>query len=227
MQLDDETLMALADGELEPARAAAVRQTVASDPDLQQRLHRFEETRRRLGELRTAPETEDPLAARIRAAAAQTGPASAPVAVAAPANLNRRPRLAAAAAAVLAVGIGWWWLDDPRSEFSGPEIAALDGLPSGETQRLGDSGDLVMIASFLTVDGGFCREYEVVGSDAVRVVLACETEDGWLKRFAATTETGDDSYRPASGTGAIDDALEEIGAAGVMTPEEEARKLAR
>lgn len=228
MQIDDETLMALADGELDPARAADVRMAVEADPALQQRLHRFEETRRLLAGLRTAPAQEDTLAARIRAAANQPDTVDTPSpAVAAPANLNRRPLLAAASAAALALGLGWWWLHQPEGNLTATETAALDMLPSGEAQPFDDSGDLVMIASFLTADGGFCREYEVVQPETVRVVLACEEEGGWQQRFASTTDTGDESYRPASGADTIDDALEAIGATGVMTPEEEAARLAQ
>ncbi|WBU62105.1 hypothetical protein [Paracoccus albus] len=221
MQIDDETLMALADGELDPLRAEAVRAAVASDSGLQQRLHRFQETRRLLAGMKVIAAEEDPLAAHIRATAAPKAPAG----TATPANLNRRPLLAAACAAILALGLGWWWLDQPQDGFSAAEIAALESLPSGEAQRFDDDSDLVMIASFLTVGGEFCREYEISQPRTVRVVLACESEDGWQQRFASTSETGDDSYRPASGAETIDDALEEIGAAGVMTTAEEARRL--
>ncbi|UFS67889.1 hypothetical protein LO749_23115 (plasmid) [Paracoccus denitrificans] len=55
MQIDDKTLMALADGELDPARADEIRRAVAGDPDLQARLHRFEETRRLLGACARTP----------------------------------------------------------------------------------------------------------------------------------------------------------------------------
>lgn len=158
MQIDDETLMALADGELDPVRARALRQAVAADPALQARLHRFEETRRLLGGLRSAGDTklgdtkagdaktddpgaEDPLAAMIRAAVRPDGAAVPPVATVAPvrlgaagprpgtpANLSRGPWRAAAASAAI-VALGLgWW------NWAGAPVAP--GLSAAELAAL-------------------------------------------------------------------------------------------
>lgn len=226
MQIDDETLMALADGELDPARADEIRRAVAGDPDLQARLHRFEETRRLLGGLRKDAAGEDPLAAMIRAAAAAPAPHPVPEAPR-PANLNRRPWLAAAAsAAVVALGLGWWqWTDAPAPGIGAAELAALESLPSGQVQPLEDGGELAMIASFRASDGRLCREYETARDEALRIVLACREGDGWQERFAATAQQGGADYRPASGEGSMDAALAAIGAADPLAPEEEAAML--
>lgn|GEM_PF-1511907 len=249
MQIDDETLMALADGELDPARAEELRRAIAADPELQSRLHRFQETRRLLSGLRADPKGEDPLAAMIRRSATAaptrivpsptashaagprpvlpsggtplTAPARAPRR---PANLNRRPWLAAAAsAAIVAIGLGWWeWADAPAPrDFSPAELAALDALPSGQVQASDDGGELAMIASFRGLDGTLCREYET----AQRAVLACREAAGWTLRHAAVPETAGRDYRPASGQGSMDDAIAAIGATAPLTPEEEAAAL--
>lgn len=246
MQIDDETLMALADGEIDPPRADDLRRAIAADPDLQSRLHRFEETRRLLGELRQAPQpataTEDPLAAMIRAAAksappqssaapqekpASFRPAPTPVA-AAPANLNRRPwMLAAASVAVVALGLGWWeWsgVTGPQG-FSAAELAALESQPSGEVQAIEGGTDLAMIASFRLEDGAFCREFETSNGDELRTVLACRDVDGWSERFASAMPEDSQDYRPASGEGSIDEALAALGAGDPLSPEEEAQAL--
>lgn len=243
MQIDDETLMALADGELDPARAQALRHAVAADPALQARLHRFEETRRLLGGLRVAGDTpaEDPLAAMIRAAVrpdpgtAPPIPAVAPPRLGAagqrppaPANLNRRPWLAAAAsAAIVALGLGWWnWAGAPAQPgFTAAELAALDGLPSGQVQVLEGGAELAMIASFRASDGGLCREYETAHATERRVVLACRGAEGWAERFAAVAQDGGQDYRPASGAATIDAAIAAIGAGAPLTPEDEAAAL--
>lgn len=245
MQIDDETLMALADGELDPAQAEIVGQTVAADPDLQARLHRFQETRRLLSGLRAPQSAEDPMAAMIRASVtaapapltASHAPGPRPVLppgvtpLAAPdrtqlrpANLNRRPWLAAAAsAAIVAFGLGWWeWSGAPDPQgFSGAEVAALDGLPSGQVQDLGEGGALTMIASFRSSEGALCREYET----AARMVLACRDAKGWTGRYVAVAQAEGQDYRPASGQGGIDDAIAAIGAETPLTPEEEAAAL--
>ncbi|MFC3569106.1 hypothetical protein [Paracoccus simplex] len=236
MQIDDETLMALADGELDPGRAEAVRRAVAADPELQARLRRFEETRRLLAGLRgqgggagtgrgsgTGTGTEDPLAAMIRAAAAKAPPAAAPQ----PANLNRRPWMAAAASvAVVAIGLGWWqWPEHAPTGLAEAELAALDNMASGQVQPLADGGELAMIASFRAEGGALCREYETVRGEAQRIVLACRGTAGWQERFAATATGAGADYRPASGETSIDAALAAIGAGAPMTPEEEAQAL--
>lgn len=79
----------------------------------------------------------------------------------APANLNRRPWLApVVSAAALAVGWGWWqWSGPAPQEFSAPELAALEGLVSGQVQALGDGGQLSIIASYHDAQGQLCREY--------------------------------------------------------------------
>lgn len=231
MQIDDETLMALADGELDPLRAGELRQQIAADPELQARLFRFEETRRLLAGLRKDQEGPDPLAAMIRAAAAPSV-ANGTAEEAArwqPANLNRRPWLAAAAsAAVVAIGLGWWqWADTPAAgQFSPGEIAALERLPSGQAQSLGDAGELTMIASFRAADGTLCREYETSHQDRLRMVLACRDAGGWAARFVALSEDAGQAYHPASGEGSIDEAIAATGAQAPLSPDEEAAALA-
>ncbi|MDF3605069.1 hypothetical protein PE067_02160 [Paracoccus sp. DMF-8] len=73
MQIDDDILMALADGELAPDLADKVAHAVAGDPELQQRLERFTRTRDLLAGLAKAapsPGIDPALVARIRAASA-------------------------------------------------------------------------------------------------------------------------------------------------------------
>lgn len=225
MQIDDETLMALSDGELDPARADELRRVIAADPALQARLRQFEETRRLLSGLRGQPTgEEDPLAATIRAAATDAPP---PPVLPQAANLNRRPWLAvAASAAVVALGLGWWqWSGRAPSGLAEAELAALDSLPSGEVVALSDGSRLAMIASFRDGAGALCREYETLGADSARIVLACRDEDGWQQRFAATGAVEGDHYSPASGADPVEAALDAIGAGAPLTPEEEAAAL--
>ena len=229
MQISDETLMALADHELDAQTARRVSQAVAADPVLAARLARFTETRRLLGDAARAPQAgataEDPLAAMIRASV--TRPEEKPAPPLAAANLNRRPVLAAAASmAIAAMGLGWWvWSDRQPDGLSLPELAALDSLPSGESRALGTGGELTMIASFRSSAGALCREFETSQSDNIRTVLACHDDDGWQQRFAATAKAGESGYQPASGQGQIDEALAAIGAGAPLTPEDEAAAL--
>ena len=231
MQISDETLMALADDELDAETARRVSQAVAADPALAARLARFTETRRLLAEAAQASQpgapAKDPLAAMIRAGISRPATPATP----APANLNRRPLLAAAASmAIAAIGLGWWaWSDHQPGGLSVPELAALDSLPSGESRRLETGGELTMIASFRSSAGALCREFETAQGAQARIVLACHEDGDWRERFAAVTgdatETGAGGYRPASGEASVDEALAGLGAGDPLTPEEEAAAL--
>lgn len=241
MQIDDETLMALADGELAPDLADKVARAVAEDPELQQRLERFTRSRDLLADLgRAAPSTGiDPaLVARIRAASLPTG--SAPLQVVPDttvatspklANLNRAPLAAIAAAFALAiVGFGWFGMNmDPTPAGPGVAIsAALDSVGSGEGAQLGAGQELTVIASYRNGAGELCREYEIFGGELIpELRVAChEGAAGWNTRFSLTTGEPGSAYLPASGEEeALDRFLSESGAMAPMTLEEEASAL--
>ena len=228
MQIDDQTLMALADGELDAASAARITAVVKTDPALQARLRMFTETRTRLASTATPqPSAKDAdLIAMIRAAQAGSAPDTMPP-PAQPANINRRPLMAIAAAAALAVvGLGWWQSGGPEATGPGAaQTAALDSLPSGQTLRLDDGRDLTMIASYRDGDGAFCREYETFGDDA-QVVVACRDADGWAERFAIGIKQ-DPGYVPATGDIAeLDQFLQRSGMGEPLSPQDEATALA-
>ncbi|MDQ1900956.1 hypothetical protein RAH32_10930 [Paracoccus sp. WLY502] len=233
MRIDDETLMALADGELDRAEAARVSAAIADDPEAQSRLRRFTETRARLKALSAAAShpasADDPLIARIRAASVPAQAlADAPVQATAPANRNRAPLAALAAAlTVVVVGLGWWQMGGPASGLPEAEVAALDSLPSGQAVLLEDGRDLTMIASYRTAEGVFCREYETARDTALTVSVACRDGDRWQQQFASDLTTAD-GYVPASGDiAALDAWLADTGAGDPLTPEDEAAALAQ
>lgn len=235
MQIDDETLMALADGELPEDEARRVSQAVQADPELQARLRRFSQTRQLLQQGAPVPAMtaqDDALAARIRAAAVAGADAAQPPAVAppAPANLNRRPLMAVAAALALAViGLGWWQADGPGTSdgFSAPVLAALDNLPSGQGDTLGDGRQLTMIASYLNGADELCREFETHRGEAMQIVVACRSGGEWAERFAADL-AAPEGFVPASGDlQALDDYLASSGAGQPLTPADEAAALGR
>lgn len=230
MPIDDETLMALADGELDPEEAAHLSAAIADDPRTQARLRRFSETRARLSAMRAdgpAAPADDALIARIRAASvaplAPAGSAAAPV----PANRDRAPLAAIAAALTAAVvGLGWWQMGGPATDLPAAQVSALDTLPSGQAAILGDGADLTMIASYRIADGTLCREYETVRDAAVSIGVACRANGAWQRRFASDTSLAD-GYVPASGDiAALDDWLAQTGAGDPLTPEDEAAALA-
>ncbi|MDO5646609.1 anti-sigma factor [Paracoccus sp. (in: a-proteobacteria)] len=227
--MDDDILMAFADGELSAEQAARVADAVASDPAIAARVDLFRQTRAMVAVTRDAvPAGDDSdLIARIRAAQVAAPPVVAAVETPAPANRNWAP-LAAAASLVIAVGLGWW-----SGFFGGAQpalqpvtpaiLAALDSVPSGESAPV-EGGEFTAIATFRVADGRVCREYDVTGDNA-QVAVACRTDGAWQNLFAAaaTESTG---YVPASGDiQALDVFLTQIGAGNPLTAEDEAAAL--
>lgn len=236
---DDATLMAHADGALEPDVAQRVAEAAERDPEVAARIRMFRETGALLGALGASrpyePLPED-LAERLERTLAEARRERAVVPLAA-----RRPPwrpMAFAASVALVVGViggiaATLALRGPEASGAGlalldtPGIArALDILPAGSRGQAGD-GQVEIIASFLTRDGLFCREFEFEEGGAARVVsVACREGATWITRFAVATQgAGDASYEPASSLAALDAYLSAIGAGPPMSKEEEAALL--
>ncbi|WP_410217059.1 sigma-70 family RNA polymerase sigma factor [Paracoccus sp. (in: a-proteobacteria)] len=186
VSIDDITLMALADGELEAGKVRSVEAAIGNDPEAQERLARFRRTRDVLETLAREDAAAHPadaaLIARIRAASVQRPVPHGP-------NLTRAPWAALAAGLVLAVmGLGWWlFADDSGTE----ELqAALANLPSGQGTLLEDGTDMTMVASFRTGTGSFCREIETSReADAGLSVFCPDDASAFFKeRFALALE---------------------------------------
>lgn len=214
--LDDETLMAFADGELDPAAAAAIAAHRDTDAALAARIRMFEDTAR-LARRALDPIAHEPVPLRLLAAAQAARPARHRF-------ISSRPLQALAACLLLAVGLGAGYLvgherrggaADGLAGLSacgdGTLSRALETAASGE-RRAVDKCVVVAIASYRDDDGIVCREFQAsLGVDPRRSLvagIACRDEGGgWRARVAIDlTAPGraPDSYSPASGPRADD-----------------------
>jgi hypothetical protein len=171
---DDETLMAFADGELPPDRAAEVAAAVAADPVLGVRVERFRAVRGRLDDLPLGAPDAAALLARARGAVAARA-------------ARRLPAWALAAAAGLAgvaVGLG---LMQPRLAADplgaemvahGPLEAALSGEPSGGTVTRGRTR-VTPLYTLAAADGRICRAFRTERGAGVYEGAACREGDAW------------------------------------------------
>jgi hypothetical protein len=251
--MDDATLMAYADGELDATQAAGVAAAAAADPAVAARIEMFRRTRAALAAHRApAPlpgALADSLAARIRAASAApaaptatlTGEAAARVVPLSPRRLAMAWPVALAASLALAVGLGTGLrLGGPGQDGPGATVtalgapglaAALGTLPAGERMTLSDGTELAMVASFRAPDGALCREFETVRAEADTLVsVAChDASDGgaaWDVRFALAAAPDSGGYAPASSIEALEVWLELAGMGDSLTLEDEAAALA-
>lgn len=239
MHIDDDRLMALADGEITGPQAEALHARIAADVDLAERYALFVETadlaRQAMQDLPEA-QVSDALIARIRA----MGEASAPPemtnvvplrAAPAPAAAPRWQPMALAASLALAVGLGAGLMLSGGSDaplgapFNTAMTEQLDSLPSGTAAELPDGTALTVVASFTDAAGQFCREYEAATpAGGNYVAVACRAEGDWQLQFAMAQagETGPEAgYAPASSLEMLDAFYTTTGAGQPMTPEEE------
>lgn len=251
MQIDDEILMAFADGELDAAEAAQVAQAVADDPALAARVDLFRQTRAALQAAPEASPKDQALADMIRATQAQAKMQAqesraadpladqirAAAAAATTAHLaGRDPQIAAnrslptpanrnwaplAVAASLVLALGIGWLAGPWGNAPTPGLEPTVVAALNSLPSGESTGDVTAIASFRTADGTLCREYET----EAEIAVACRAGSTWENRFAATQINSPD-YVPASGEGNVDNFLASIGAGEPLTTADEQAALA-
>lgn len=236
-EFPDETLMAFADGELDAATRARVEARLAVDAALAARLAVFSDTRAALSGLvaRDAAGVDLPpgLAAKVQAQIAGAAPpARTPVDnVVALAPRARLPLWTGALAAslALAIGLGAGLMlapGGPDASGSSAVLAALDVLPAGASDTLADGTMVTVIASFVSAEGAFCREYEVTRPAGLHSVeVACDAGGGWDVQLMLALE-GTEGYAPASAPELLDLYYLQSDAGAPLSPEEERAALA-
>ena len=159
-KLDDETLMAYADGALGPEEAAAVRAALAADPEAAADVDRFRESARlvRAAFDDTLAEPVPPTLERRVRAAARAAETERHALDALVRRRGRRPlALAASVALLLGLGIGSR-LGHPAGDAALPGLGeALAGTASGVRASLPDGATLTPLATFRDRDGRWCR----------------------------------------------------------------------
>lgn len=225
--MDDETLMAYVDGELDAEDAARVHDAVARDPELRQRAEVFETSAQRLRDA-FQHELDVPVPQSLQAVLEAAPPRPglwqrlAGLIAAEPASV------ALAACVLLAVGAGAGVLamrvTAPAGKLGEGLIARFENTPqwhagfnrttSGETFTVGLAGgtseEITPLATFLDAADRYCRSYLQSSADAVRRHgVVCRQDDGrWhaVVQFAEADvepiRSGGDGYLPASNVGA-------------------------
>ncbi|MBL8770149.1 MAG: hypothetical protein JNK30_02105 [Phenylobacterium sp.] len=193
MTLDDETLMAFADGELPPDRAAAVEAALTTEPDAVARLQRIRAVRQRLaGALDAIAPPVDVMDRAKAAVAARRGPGGWPM-------------MAVAGVAGLAVGA---LLTAPfmagRSALApdltaGPALkAALNATPSGAVSRRGGRA-IAVLYSVIGADGRPCRGFRIRRGETVLEGAACRSAETWQVLVLAPAGPEPAGFGQASG----------------------------
>ena len=200
MTYSDETLMAYADGELEPAERAAIEHAMQADPAIAEAVARHRALRQDIAAA-FAGILDEPVPARLQP------PAAAPVvsldaaraaraAHAAPAPAPTRRRWSwpewGALAAMLMVGVLVGKVvpqgGQPAIAGNGTEVVAQGELASALDRQVGgkDAGAVRVGVSFAARDGAYCRSF-VMGTSAG---LACREGGQWRKSRSLRARRG-------------------------------------
>ena len=221
MELNDETLSALLDGELDAAQRQQVETALASDPGARLRLARMrtaDEQLKAAFPLQGSGE-QDPLAAMIlgyRPDVASLRPAPRR------AWYRRSGTLTALAAGISALAIGAVLMLNHGlgRGVDAALVAALDQLPSGGEQIHGDTRTQLVL-SFKADDGRWCRLFEQQSGKRSSEGLACHGDVGWqlLALEAGTADAG--SLRPAGASQLVDALMNQLGRAPALDAAQE------
>jgi anti-sigma factor RsiW len=250
-EFDDETLMALADGELDDATAAAIEKAMGTNDDLASRVALFVQTRVRAKEAlkplldEPVPEALTHSVRRMIDEAKRHGFPSDATPRALKVNDNRVPSLLerswimplAASLVAIVFGIGGYLVGIGTQGLpEGLEVAGLNSpalsetlrqVASGEEAVLAGSTDRIrVVASFRDESGALCREFEIDSASRSTVIsVACRSNDAWAVNFAVVASAGDGGYAPASSMEALDSYLAAIGAHEPLSRQDEAAAL--
>ncbi|GAA0888614.1 zf-HC2 domain-containing protein [Rhodanobacter soli] len=215
--IDDDTLQAYVDGELDAPDAARIEAALAHDDVLARRVERARAVRARL---RAAfdPVLDEPVPARLSAllqppSAQAATPATRPVMPAGGHGATRRrtahrrwfvPGAAlAASVALLAVALWWWQPGGDLVRVQGGQSFAAGALTHALDEALASEPDahapIAIGLSFRSSDGRICRTF-VLHTPPARAGLACHESAGWALPVlaAATAPEGSGELRQAA-----------------------------
>lgn len=250
--LDDEILMAYADGQLEAAERAEIEAALAENPEARETVQLFQDTRFTLSGLYDAP-LREAVPVRLLATLQEDNRV-----VAFPRQhqcwyrSTAIPWSLAATVAICAVGLatGIFTSTDLFSSKVQPALTdsllnrALENQPSGTPLVIAGNGvtrEIMPLLTFQDTAGRYCREFEnqlihAFGKNNVTVGVACRDSDGWqvqaeMNRALIAQDNSSLVYQPASGEAQqispYDVVLDRLMQSFPVTPAEEADILDR
>lgn len=223
MSIDDETLMAFADGELPPHRVAEVEAAVAADPTLAARVARFRLVRTKLaGALDGAIPTPSLMERARRAQAVRE-------------RLGVPPWAGAVAASFIGVAVGVavttsWPSDtlfDDRGQARGVLAAALDSAASGASSRGRRGREVAVLYTVVAKDGRPCRAFREASDGYATEGVACRDGEGWKMLIIAAGRSKSGGFAQASGDepAAVTAALDALEPGDPLSAEAESRLI--
>lgn len=196
MSVDDDKLMAFADGELAPAERAEIEQALAQDPALRERLAAHRRLRAHLSQA-YAGALDEPVPQRLRdiIESPQAQEANAEIVQlaerrAATWSMREWVVMAASLAAGLVLAFGAIGANPPMIAATNHGLAARGALAAAlDRQLAADESAAVRIGvSFRARDGAYCRTFDLTRKDVSG--LACRRGGGWSLDMTAAHAAG-------------------------------------
>jgi len=241
--IDDLTLSAWLDEELDSAEARRVQSAVDAQPELQQRLARLLVNERRLREHFTEMAETRPMTEAMRALlVADEAPSRPWFLRLTDWTIHRLPRPALATTALaLALVVGLQLGSRSPEGITGPDslklmtqlgpdhpwFELLESSITGETLPLSDSQTGRVALTYRDLDGHWCRQFSVQSPSegSAMAAVACRDAGRWgisLAQPMPVRQQGDGLFRAASGgTAALDSHIMESMVGDVLMPADE------
>ncbi|MDX5442111.1 MAG: hypothetical protein LPK15_16890 [Alteromonadaceae bacterium] len=231
MNITDEVLSAFLDNELSEPEMNAVRDQIALDPALADRLAELAsvdaELQRHYGAI-----DQQPMPDGVTRLLAQAAPENRPDNVVVFPWWRRLKEHSgkAVAAAVVAGFAMTQWLGSPAvDDPAWPSIAqALEQQPSGQAYEVGSDTTVMPRLTFRSQAGDWCRQFRVDQPAASSENVACRDASGtWQAVARAEVEPYQpgQTYQTASGGQAMDDTLDQLMAGPALSPQDEQQLL--
>lgn len=236
MKISDAKLSAFLDQELSAVELAAIRDEIAENPELADRLAMLSQVDADVQQFAGQIDSQQlapALQALLFANQEQSNTGNNVVMLSFWQRTRQHFAVAASVTMLLALGVFQFWpeqIDSAATHWT--QVSnELDSLPSGETQNLASGATLRPQFSFVTADDRVCRSYEVEQVQPIRQVrheIACRQQTGWevIASVTLATQSGEE-YRTASAARVLDDVLRELDAGPSLSLEEERKRLRR
>lgn len=246
MNINDETLSAFLDQELPEEQMTEVRNAIAKDPSLGERLSELALTdalvKRHASAVDRTPMPES-ITAMLQSGSAPMEPrspsAELPKRAATPSKNNvaslplwRRSHTwlsqhaALAASVMLVIGFAAGTLAPSSNsglDESDAILAQLDTLPSGSTVIVAPNTQIHNRFTFIDTQGRPCRQYQLQTVQGASENIACRQDGSWQLEAMARTFAmqGDAQYQPATGATVLDSLLDQMMPGGALSLQEE------
>jgi len=233
MNISDERLSAFLDAELPEAEMEAIRQALADNEQLAERLAELAMVDELVARSAASIDSQ-PLPAQINQLLAASQPDAKVIAFPLAWPLARRLRqlarnnLAIAASVMLVMAVGAFQLLAPRQDHWQAVAQLLETGRSGQQLMASDGSRLNARLSFTDQQGDYCRQFQLRDRTGVSEQIACRRQGQWQPVASVPVKPkAPGSYQTASGESPLDEQLDHMISGDPLDAAAEAAAIAK